>query len=765
LIGKYPYQRFSIVENFLPTGYSMPTYTLLGQNVVKLPFIVETSLGHEILHQWFGNLVYVDYEKGNWAEGLTTYLADHLHEDQKGKGFEYRKGALIDYQSYVNEKNEFSLKHFRGRNNRPSQAIGYGKGLMVFHMLKNLVGESVFYDSLKYFVEGMRFQKATWQDLERAFEKQAKRDLEWFFNQWVEEKGLADFHLGEVKSSPREGKFEVELEVHQKGRIYSVDLPVTFYADAGRVMQRFRAEKEKTALKALLDHSPYRIVLDEDYDLARRLSDDEYPPVIARLRSEENPILVLPPGGEEIYAKVIDYFKRMGSRIQKAEQVGDEEMKGSSLVILDRKNPLAERLYGEVEAEGGFTLTVRENPWNAKKVVAILHGVSAEEVEAAFPKIIHYGKYSQVSFIRGENVEKKKTATRRGMVKEIRKEITALEVSAVKSLPEVIRHVVDKKIIYVGETHDRFSHHLVQLEVIQALHRSGKKVAVGMEMFQRPFQGVLDEYLSGKIGEKEFLKKSEYFKRWQFDYALYRPILQFARSEKIPVVALNVQQEIVDKVARGGLDSLSEEEKKWVPTQMDFSDRAYRERLEKVHQEHPSSGVKNFDFFHQAQILWDETMAQSIDSFLKENPGYQMVVLAGGGHLSFGSGIPKRSARRNGYDYAIILNDVEIEKDVGHYVLFPGTVPLEGSPKLMVFLSEGKGQVIVQGFTPGSVSEKAGLQKGDILLSLDGIPVNTVEDARLELLFKKKGHPVKVKILRKIPAEGDREMDFEVTPE
>jgi membrane-associated protease RseP (regulator of RpoE activity) len=158
-------------------------------------------------------------------------------------------------------------------------------------------------------------------------------------------------------------------------------------------------------------------------------------------------------------------------------------------------------------------------------------------------------------------------------------------------------------------------------------------------------------------------------------------------------------------------------------------------------------------------------MAESIDSFLKDYPGYQMVVLAGGGHLSFGSGIPKRSARRNGHDYAIILNDVEIEKDVAHYVLFPGTVPLESSPKLMVSLSEGKGQVTIQGFTPGSVSEKAGLQKGDILLSLDGIPVETVEDARLELLFKKKGDPVKVKILRKIPAEGDREMDFEVTPE
>ncbi|MEW6674409.1 MAG: M1 family aminopeptidase [Nitrospirota bacterium] len=112
LIGRYPYRRFSIVEGILPEGYSMPTFTLLGQDVVSLPFIVETSLGHEILHQWFGNLVYIDYKNGNWAEGITTYLSDHLYEEQKGKGWEYRKKILIDYKSYVAPEKETPLKDF-----------------------------------------------------------------------------------------------------------------------------------------------------------------------------------------------------------------------------------------------------------------------------------------------------------------------------------------------------------------------------------------------------------------------------------------------------------------------------------------------------------------------------------------------------------------------------------------------------------------------------------------------------------------------------
>jgi uncharacterized iron-regulated protein len=322
--------------------------------------------------------------------------------------------------------------------------------------------------------------------------------------------------------------------------------------------------------------------------------------------------------------------------------------------------------------------------------------------------------------------------------------------------------VADKKIIYAGETHDRYSHHLMQLEIIQALHGMGKKVAIGMEMFQRPFQKALDDYVSGRIDERVFLKNSEYFKRWNFDYNLYRPILQFARAEKIPVVALNIQREITEKVGKTGLDSLSEEEKRMIPSQMDFSDRAYRERLEKIFREHPSFEAKNFDFFHQAQILWDETMAESIDRFLKKNPDTQMVVLAGSGHLAYGSGIPNRAARRNSFGYAIILNEGEIEKGIAHYIVNPGTVPFEGTPRLMVSLAEEKGQVVIQGFSHGSVSEKAGMKKGDVILSIDGKSVQSVEEVRIGLLLRKAGERIIVRVLRKESLGGDQAMDFEV---
>jgi uncharacterized iron-regulated protein len=252
----------------------------------------------------------------------------------------------------------------------------------------------------------------------------------------------------------------------------------------------------------------------------------------------------------------------------------------------------------------------------------------------------------------------------------------AVDISSVSTLSDVINDVADKKIIYVGEAHNIFAHHAVQLDVITGVYKKNPEIAIGMEMFQRPFQKTLDRFIEGRIGEVDFLKKSEYFKRWGLDYHLYKPILDFARTEKIPVVALNLRREIIKNVSKNGIDSLSDEEKAEIPSEIDFSDNEYKERLKKVFHLHKKTELKNFDFFYQSQILWDETMSQSINEFIKKSPDYQMVVLAGNGHLEYGSGIPKRTYRRNGLDYAIILTDKEVEKDIADYVIFPKPVEL-----------------------------------------------------------------------------------------
>ncbi|HYA86913.1 MAG TPA: ChaN family lipoprotein [Nitrospirota bacterium] len=338
----------------------------------------------------------------------------------------------------------------------------------------------------------------------------------------------------------------------------------------------------------------------------------------------------------------------------------------------------------------------------------------------------------------------------------------AVDMAGLKSLSWVIDKVASKKIIYVGEYHDRFSNHTVELQVIKGLFKKNPTIAIGMEMFQRPFQQVLDDYIGGVIGEEEFLKKSEYFTRWGYDFNLYKPIIDFARAEKIPVIALNARREIADKVAKAGRDSLSLEEKKEIPQQLDLSDDSYRERLKQVFEEHKNPDEKNFDFFYEAQVLWDETMAQSLDEYMRKDPLRQMIVLAGSGHIAYGSGIPKRAFRRNGCEYATILNDADVDRGVGDYLIYPEAREGETAPKLMAILKEEGGKVMVRDFPEDSVSRKAGMRVGDVLLALDNAPVQSVADVRIMLFYKHHGEATRVKVMRKRFLLGERELELDV---
>lgn len=761
LIGKFPYKRFSIVENFLPTGYSMPTFTLLGSTVVRLPFIVETSLGHEILHQWFGNHVYVDYEKGNWSEGLTTYLSDHLYKARKKKGWEYRKQILIDYRSYVTSENEFPLKDFTGRVDFSSRSIGYGKAAMVFHMMKNLVGEDNFYSALKDFVRENRFRSASWDDLRRSFEKVFGSDLQWFFIQWINRSGMPEieFHDFEMKRSGSE--FELHFHTTQHEGIYDLELPATIYVDSEALDKTLNINEESQGFYFIVPGKPKKIVFDQNYDIARVIGREEFPPVIARLIGEKKIVLALPRDEKKKYQSIIERFQGEGADIKAYREIRDSDIRSSSVVILDIENPLTGRLYGDISCQkGGFCVIIRENPWNYRKVIGIMSGTSKSEVDAAFRKINHYGKYSKLLFENGRNVAKEIQPTQRGVIVEFSENAAAIDISSIKRLSDIIKNVADKKIVYVGEVHDVFAHHAVQLDIIAGIYRRYGKIAIGMEMFQRPFQDVLDSFVAGRMGERDFLKKSEYFQRWGFDYNLYKPILDFARIEKVPVVALNIQREIIDKVSKNGIDSLNEGEKKLIPANLDFSDDKYRKRLEEIFSMHKDN-KKDFIHFYQSQILWDETMSHSIDEFLERKPDYKIAVLAGQGHLMYGSGIPKRTYRRNGFDYAIVLIDAKVEKDIADFVVFPK--PVEGitAPKLMAFLIEVKEGFRIAGFPDNSVSEKAGLKVGDIILSIDGDEIRSIEDIRIHLLYKERGEIIEIKVLRK--EEGkEKEMKFEV---
>ena len=183
------------MENFWETGYGMPSFTLLGPTVIRFPFILTSSYPHEILHNWWGNSVFVDYSTGNWCEGLTAYMADHLIQEQRGKGEDYRRGTLQKYRNYVKESRDFPLSEFRSRHSAATEAVGYGKTLMGFHMLRLYLGDEDFRSGLATFYRRFRGQRASFGDLQAVLEDTSGKELGWFFQPWVERPGAAAFEV------------------------------------------------------------------------------------------------------------------------------------------------------------------------------------------------------------------------------------------------------------------------------------------------------------------------------------------------------------------------------------------------------------------------------------------------------------------------------------------------------------------------------------------------------------------------------------------
>lgn len=193
-IGPYPFGMFSIVSSPLPTGCGMPTLTYLGREVIRLPFIRATSLGHEVLHNWWGNGVYPDWQRGNWSEGLTTFLADYAYKEDEGAAaaLEMRIGWLRDYAAVPPEE-DFALKDFTARHHGIASIIGYNKAAMVFLMLRDRIGREAFERGLRLFWQRHQFRTAGWRDLEAAFTDASGQPLRDFFRTWVETAGAPPF--------------------------------------------------------------------------------------------------------------------------------------------------------------------------------------------------------------------------------------------------------------------------------------------------------------------------------------------------------------------------------------------------------------------------------------------------------------------------------------------------------------------------------------------------------------------------------------------
>ncbi|HPE58040.1 MAG TPA: M1 family aminopeptidase [Bacteroidales bacterium] len=423
LLGPYPYTKFALVENFWETGYGMPSFTLLGERVIRLPFILYTSYPHELLHNWWGNSVYVDMQSGNWCEGITAYMADHLMKEQQGQGAEYRQTTLQKFTDYVNSENDFPLVDFRSRNNSAEEAIGYGKCLMMNHMLRKEVGDKLFTEAYRDFYEKHKFTIASYHDIQSSFEAVSGLKLQAFFDQWTLRKGAPDLKL-ENHQVVNEGdiyQLKFTLKQVQESAPYFINVPVAVYFQDTVILEFVELDTKQQEIEFSYRDKPVRLEVDPQFDVFRRLDKSEVPPALSQLYGSTDGVIILPAKSAylEDYQQMAETWqKSQVAQGKNLEIITDEDVsqlpENKSVWVLGFENKFAgsfpvtndyavflgDENIAKIDelSQNGSLVFVIPNPNDN----AFTYGFVATTVQAAIPGLArllpHYGKYSYLGF-------------------------------------------------------------------------------------------------------------------------------------------------------------------------------------------------------------------------------------------------------------------------------------------------------------------------------------------------------------------------------
>ncbi|MFP4076019.1 MAG: M1 family aminopeptidase, partial [Halochromatium sp.] len=450
LIGDYPYAKFALVENFWETGYGMPSFTLLGPRVLRLPFILHSSYPHEILHNWWGNGVYVDDAQGNWSEGLTAYLADHLNRALDGEGDDYRRDQLKAYADYARDRQDQPLSAFRGRHGAASQAIGYGKASMFFHMLRIQLGDQVFVRGLQRFYRDNRFSEAGWDAIQAAFEAESAEaeseaesvaasgaetgaetgagsgiDLGAFFAAWTTRPGAPSLALEAVAVEPlADGRWRLSgrLEQTQAAAPFPLPVPIVCHDETGAASElRVTMTEREARFSTILNARPARIAVDPRFDSFRTLAEGEATTTLSTLFGAERGLILVPAEAPSAlraaYRRLAEAWRRGQPGWSIALDTEIEDLPADRAIwLLGWSNRWLSTLDALGTEQGAFALDPAQrrirlldtdHPADRIPVLSVSRGSqplgwigadSAEAISGLARKLPHYGKYGYLLF-------------------------------------------------------------------------------------------------------------------------------------------------------------------------------------------------------------------------------------------------------------------------------------------------------------------------------------------------------------------------------
>lgn len=427
LLGPYPYSKFALVENFWDTGYGMPSFTLLGSRVIRFPFILTSSYPHEILHNWWGNSVYIDYDSGNWAEGLTAYLADHLIKQQRGEDVEYRRSVLQKYTDYVTTDRDFPLTQFTSRHSSATEAVGYGKTMMMFHMLRHQLGDESFVRGLRKLYNDYRFKIASFKDVEKSFTDISGKDLTQFFQQWVETTGAPDLEVENISLDKTNNGYALQVDIRQKqkGDVYNIQLPYALTMEGKTEAEQgmFAMSNRQQHFSIELKNRPVNLSVDPQFDVFRRLDSREIPAALSQGFGAEHALVVI---SSQASAKQKAAYHSLASNWQQSQagqfdivednQIDhlpndkaiwllgwDNKYRGliesavalHSVKVTDAQVKLMQKTLSR--KQHAVVMVIR-NPQNTEQSIVWLAADNEKAIPGLIRKLPHYRKYSYLAF-------------------------------------------------------------------------------------------------------------------------------------------------------------------------------------------------------------------------------------------------------------------------------------------------------------------------------------------------------------------------------
>jgi len=328
---------------------------------------------------------------------------------------------------------------------------------------------------------------------------------------------------------------------------------------------------------------------------------------------------------------------------------------------------------------------------------------------------------------------------------------------------EMIKEIKESEFVYVGETHNSLPMHDIQSKIIQALYGQDRNLSIGLEMFPVSFQEALNKWSMAILSQEEFIQESRWYVNWNFNFGFYEKIFELAKNNKIPLYGLNAPRAIISKIRMKGWDKLSEDEKKVVPNP-DVSHEEHRilirtifEATEIPHQMKGGGLDMVFDGLYRAQSAWDEVMAlNAVRS--REREGRKMVVLAGSGHLIYNLGINRRAYEKSRLPFKTVIcvvipegkKSIKVARSLADYVwgIPEEKIPAFPSVGLRFKKFDRLDNLVIESKPIDGVSKNANFEKGDVILSVDGMSFSDINELRIYLAGFKWDDEVKFCILR-----------------